>query len=59
MKNKSYQNIQWIALVRAMLRQGYGVEDISVIAGFDVEDVRREVGILRGEGQLSAIYRKP
>jgi hypothetical protein len=49
----------WQHAVRKMLGQGYGVEDIAVIKGFNVEDVRREIRILQESGELDAIYERP
>jgi hypothetical protein len=37
------------------LRQGYGVEDIAVMLKEDVDAIRREVAILREEGELAGL----
>lgn len=51
------RNDQWIGAVRKFLRLGLGVEDIALHIHCDVEDVRREVRILRESGELAKIYR--
>jgi hypothetical protein len=38
-----------------MLRQGFGVEDISVKLSVPVEDVRQFVSALRKSGRLSVV----
>ena len=43
-------------MVKRHLARGYGVEDIAVMKGIDVEYVRLEVSILRTDGDLEAIY---
>lgn len=53
----AYRNSQWISRVRALLKEGFGVEDIAVELVCDVEKVRLEVQILRAEGELDGIYR--
>ncbi|WP_162947032.1 hypothetical protein [Ruegeria sp. EL01] len=55
---RAQQNSMWQHAVRKMLGQGYGVEDIAVIKGFNVDHVRREIRILREAGELSAIYER-
>lgn len=50
-------NSQWIGQVQRLLREGYGVEDIALRLGCDVEDVRREVKILRDMGIIKEIVR--
>lgn len=50
-------NSNWQARVRALLREGFGVEDIAVRLSCRVEDVRREVEILRATGELKEIVR--
>jgi hypothetical protein len=51
-------NTMWICRVREALREGYGVEDIALRERCDVEDVRREVQILREEGALATMFRR-
>ena len=51
------QNTAWIAQVRTLLGQGYGVEDISLKLECSVADVRREVEIYRLEGRIKEIVR--
>lgn len=48
-------NSQWIARVRILLGQGLGSEDIAVLMSCNVEDVRREIQILREQGDLKRI----
>lgn len=49
-------NSQWIGRVRALIREGFGVEDIAVKLGCDVACVRTEVGILRDMGALRDMF---
>lgn len=49
-------NSQWIGSVNALLREGYGVEDIARRLKCSVEAVRLEVAILREEGLLERLY---
>jgi hypothetical protein len=51
-------NTMWICRVREALREGYGVEDIAVRERCNVEDVRREVEILRAEGAFKVMFRR-
>lgn len=53
------QNTMWQCRVRQMLEQGFGAEDIADKDGCPVEDVRKEIEILRAEGYLEHIYSKP
>ena len=53
------RNSQWICRVREHLREGFGVEDIAIRLKCDVEAVRAEVWILREQGDLERIYRRP
>jgi DNA-binding NarL/FixJ family response regulator len=46
-------NSTWQGRVHALLRQGFGVEDIAVRLRLDVNSVRLEVAILREEGVLA------
>lgn len=55
---KAETHATWIARVNLMLRDGFGVEDIAVLCGYRVEDVRLEVEILRAEGHLPAMFRR-
>lgn len=50
------RNSNWQAKVRALLRDGYGVEDIALRLRCDVGDVRSEVAILRAEGELARMF---
>lgn len=54
--DKARRNSHWICRVREDLAQGFGVEDIALRLSCAVEDVRREVRILRDEGLLARIY---
>lgn len=49
-------NSQWIGRVRALIREGYGVEDIAVKLGCDVACVRTEIEILRQSGDLKVMF---
>lgn len=51
-------NSVWIARVRSLLRDGYGVEDIALRLKCSADDVRREVQILRDAGVLKDLFRK-
>lgn len=53
------QNTMWMCRVREALKAGYGVEDIAIREGCSIEDVRREVAILRAEGQLAVMFALP
>ena len=53
---QAHRNEGWQAKVRNRLRDGYGVEDIAVMLGCDVGDVRKEVEILRNEGRLRKLF---
>ena len=46
----------WQATVRRHLANGYGVEDIAVTLGCNVEHVRAEVRIIRQECGLGLFY---
>ena len=46
----------WQQRVRHDLQDGLGVEDIARNTRADVEDVRREVSILRANGDLQKIF---
>lgn len=50
-------NTAWIVRVRALLGQGYGVEDIAVMLDCRADDVRREVEIYRQEGRIKEILK--
>lgn len=52
------KNSAWIAMVRNMLSLGFGVEDIALKSKSKLEDVRREVNILRANGDLKSIYKR-
>lgn len=49
-------NSQWIGRVKALIRDGYGVEDIAVKLACDVACVRTEVAILRDMGELNDLF---
>ena len=55
-RNKA--NEQWQRYVKSLLGQGWGVEDISVKMGCDIEHVRAEVQILRQSGALKRVYNR-
>jgi len=52
------QNTQWICRVREALAEGLGVEDIALRLSCAVEDVRREVEILRETDNLGRLYER-
>lgn len=54
----AHLNSMWIGAVREALRLGFGVEDIAVQLGCNVESVRLEVSILRQSGELKKIYER-
>lgn len=56
MIDQAARNSHWIVKVRICLQDGYGVEDISLMLNCSVEDVRREVEILRESNLLALIY---
>jgi DNA-binding CsgD family transcriptional regulator len=43
--------------VEALMREGFGVEDIAVKLGINPELVRRHVKRLRARGEIKTIYR--
>ncbi|MDE4189641.1 hypothetical protein [Phaeobacter gallaeciensis] len=51
-------NTQWICRVREALAEGLGVEDIALRLSCAVEDVRREVEILRETDNLGRLYER-
>lgn len=51
-------NDYWIARVRLLLQEGYGVEDIALKLRCGVQSVRDEVGILRAMGALKGLWNK-
>lgn len=51
-------NTQWICHVREALAEGLGVEDIALRLSCAVEDVRREVEILRETDNLGRLYER-
>lgn len=53
------RNTMWQAHVRALLREGYGAEDIALITDMPAEAVRAEIAMLRAEGELTAVYGLP
>lgn len=52
------RNTMWIARVRGLLGQGYGVEDIALATQTPVEAVRDEITILRQSGELEVLYQR-
>ena len=52
------QNTTWIVMVRTLLKEGFGTEDIAVKLKCKLSDVRNEVQILREEGELDRIYER-
>ncbi len=52
------RNTMWQARVKLLLREGFGTEDIAIITGSSADDVRREIEILRSDGELKTIYRR-
>ena len=55
----AHANDAWQTVVRRLLKEGYGVEDIAIKAKCDVQDVRREVQILREGGDLARMFPQP
>lgn len=53
------RNTMWQARVRALLREGYGAEDIALRFDVTAEAVRAEIAMLRAEGELTAVYGLP
>lgn len=47
---------EFTAKVHAMLRDGFGAEDIAVKMNMPAQTIRNEVEILRGEGRLECLY---
>ena len=52
----AHANDAWQTVVRRLLREGYGVEDVAIKLRCDVDDVRREVAILRASGDLARMF---
>ena len=52
----AHSNTQWIAMVRSMLFDGFGADDIAVKSQSDPEVVRDEIMLLREEGGLHPLY---
>lgn len=52
------RNDVWQGDVHALLRQGYGAEDIAIKLNCRADDVRREVQILRETHQLARVLGK-
>ena len=48
--------IAWRVRAKAMLTQGWGVEDISLSLSVPVADVRALVSALRASGMLAEIF---
>lgn len=51
------QNTMWSARVRSLLKEGYGVENIAVMMDARLDDVQREVEILRNSGELEWMFK--
>lgn len=51
-------NSNWQGMVRTLLRDGLGVEDIALRLKCDVAHVRAEVEILRHSGDLARMFRR-
>ena len=51
-----HRNDAWQTAVRGLLKQGYGVENIAIKLKCDVQDVRREVAILRDSGEIARMF---
>lgn len=51
-------NEQWQHRVRAMLKEGYGVEDIALELDCSVAMVRDEVKAIREAGELTDVLRR-
>lgn len=47
----------WRDQAKELLREGYGVEDISVRLSVDVNDVRQFVDALRASGRLREVVK--
>ena len=50
---------EWRVRAKAMLTQGWGVEDISLSLSVPVADVRALVSALRASGMLAEIFETP
>jgi len=57
MTRRDIANDVWIARVRTLLAEGYGVEDIALKLRCDPDAVRNEIRILRASGELEEIVR--
>jgi len=51
-----HSNTQWVAMVRSMLFDGFGADDIAVRSQSCAEAVRDEIALLRAEGHLEPLY---
>ena len=49
---------EWALMVRLMLSEGYGVEDIARATETDAEAVRGLVGAMRRTGLLTGLYER-
>ena len=54
--NSGQLNSVWQTRVKTLLSKGYGVEDIAIKTGVDVQHVRNEVAILRDDGALYRMF---
>jgi len=49
----------WQSKVRGLLQEGWGSQDIAVMLNVDVEAVSMMIRIMRQNGILEQIYRRP
>lgn len=56
MDKAARQNSDWQGRVKALLREGWGCEDIALFTGRPLEAVQSEISILRQTGELNKIY---
>lgn len=52
-----YSVHEWRSKAKAMLAEGYGVEDIALILGVPVSDVRALVVVMRDSGLFKEMFR--
>lgn len=50
------RNSAWQGRVKSLTAQGWGSEDIANRLGCDLQDVRREIQILRESGELKKMF---
>lgn len=51
------RNSLWQGRVKAMIAQGFGCEDIAFRLECNLEDVQREIKILRESGELKKMFK--